>query len=240
MLTTKSDLLNVSADAVAAFEAERAAIVASAVASGAVTVEPAAIVAPKPVRTPKPKAVKPEKALPLVSPSGKRIAVKPETDAKPVAAKTVKPVKLTAAKPKTVVSDAVAAEQAKHLETIVATRAAVAKRYSGASKAFHTSRQTSPADILAVIASPNHRIADGKPPTVRDASLAHVLVGMPSGSDALPVLTLGADLGVISRLASIGCFAVRNGKAVIVSQAAMRAVTRECRPTAEQLKPKAA
>lgn len=197
------------------------------------------------VSTAKPKRVKPVKTenLPLVSPSGKRVPVKPDAvDAKPASvaklAATAKPVK--AVKPVSAETAAQAAESAKRAELAVAKREAVARIYAGASRAFHTSRATSPGDILSVIASPNHKIGADKPPTLRDASLASILLNLPSGSDCLDILTLGADIGIISRLASIGVFKTDGKRALITSREAMRAVSRECRPTAKQLADKAA
>lgn len=220
---------------------ENIAAVAAATIEAApvVPVVPVAASDAKPKRTRKP-AAKRDENLPLVSPSGKRVPAKPEA-AKPAtvgklaaAAKPVAAVKLPSA-----ADAALAAENAKRTALAVAKREAVAKIYNGASRAFHTSRATSPGDILAVIASPNHKIAAGKPPTLRDASLASILLNFDTGTDVLDLLSLGADIGIISRLASIGVFTTDGKRAIIRTKAAMRAVSRECRPTADQLNPKA-
>lgn len=123
-------------------------------------------------------------------------------------------------------SAAVAAERNAKLDSL---RAFVTALYAGPSPVFHSNNSTKPADIVARISVPVQRI--GTAPTERDASFAHAIGTLSDTfanlSDAFAV---GADLGAISRLASVGALSTHDG-AIYAMPRAIKAVSKRALPS---------
>lgn len=149
------------------------------------------------------KASKPATKKPVVATliATAPVAVKPVAVAKPV----------TPAKP-----DERAARQA----LTDAARAAVAKHYNGASLTAHSHRVPKLADCIARISNPVQRATSA---SVRDESLLLLIADSVNGKPvafepASPAIA--ADLGVLSRLASLGMLAITDGKPTLTQRGA--------------------
>jgi hypothetical protein len=124
-------------------------------------------------------------------------ATKPATAKQPKAAKPATPVAN--------VSNTKAEQRSAERERALANRAIVAPHYSGASPVSHAARSPKLADALARVANPVQR---AKSATTRDESaLALALAHADSNGTFCPVAAT-ADLGALSRLASLGFLTV--------------------------------
>jgi hypothetical protein len=136
---------------------------------------------------------------------------------KPNAAKAAKPVKAAApAKPNA--ADQRNAER----ERALANRAIVAPHYNGPSLASHASRAPKLADALARIANPVQR---AKSATVRDESAAVLCAKHADANGFFCPVAATADLGTLSRLASLGHLTVTDGKAQLTETGRALAAT---------------
>lgn len=113
---------------------------------------------------------------------------------KPATPKAAKP-----AKPSNV--DLRAAER----ERCIANRATVAPHYNGASLVSHASRAPKLADALQRVANPVQR---AKSATPRDESALALALSHADGNGTFCPVAATADLGALSRLASLGFLAV--------------------------------
>jgi hypothetical protein len=128
------------------------------------------------------------------------------------AAATVKPVAAVAAKP---AKPDATNDRAERVALIGEARKAVAATYNGASLAVHSSRTPKLADCIARIAQPVQQAANGA--SDRDHSLLLRIASQAKAGAFDPSSpAIAADLGVISRLASLKYIAT-DGKACTIT-----------------------
>lgn len=136
--------------------------------------------------------------------------------AKPAA--TVKPVAAVAAKP------VIAASGTKPDRVAIAAecRAYVAKLYSGASLTVHHRKPCTLSAYTSHIATPVH-VCGSSGASQRDHSLLALIASKADASGAFDPVAILADLGVISRLASVHYLAMRGDTPVLTDLGAERA-----------------
>jgi hypothetical protein len=122
--------------------------------------------------------------------------------AKPAAAKAAKPV---AAKPAIVATPAKADATNETRERCIANRQHVQPYYGGASPVSHASRAPKLAEALARVATPVQR---AKSATERDCSALVLAAKHCDGNDTFCPVAATADLGALSRLASLSLLTV--------------------------------
>ena len=127
--------------------------------------------------------------------------------AKPAAAKAAK-----AAKPVTVATPAKADAANETRERCLANRAIVAPHYNGPSLTSHASRAPKLADALARVANPIQR---AKSPTTRDESALALALSHADADGTFCPVAATADLGALSRLASLGFLAVAGNRVAL-------------------------
>lgn len=134
---------------------------------------------------------------------------------------TVKPViAAVAAKPVQAAAGTVKPDRSAIID---ACRTHVAALYNGASLTVHAKRAAPLAAYLAVIKSPNHKCGPSGAST-RDESLLSLIASKSDAkTHAFDPVALFADIGVISRLASIGFIAVSGDTVTLTDRGAERA-----------------
>lgn len=106
---------------------------------------------------------------------------------------------------------------------IDACRVHVAKLYNGASLTVHAKRAAPIGAYIAVIKSPNHKCGPSGAST-RDESLLSLIASKSDAkTGAFDPVAVYADIGVISRLASIGYIAMRGDAVTLTDSGAERA-----------------
>lgn len=102
-------------------------------------------------------------------------------------------------------------------ERCLANRATIAKHYSGASSASHASRAPKLADALVRIANPIQR---AKTATARDESALVLCLTHADAKGTFCPVAATADLGALSRLASLGFLTVAGQRAKLTDTGA--------------------
>lgn len=150
---------------------------------------------------------------------------KPTSTVSPIAnvnnAPSAKPAKAPRGKAAKPAAPATPADKATaERERCLANLAIVRPHYAGPSAATHRSRAPRLADALQRIASP---IQCAKSATPRDDSGLLLCAKYADASGAFDPTLATADLGMLSRIASLGFIEIRNGKAALTATGSSRA-----------------